>query len=399
MKEELRGKRLLVQGAGRGNLGLVKAAKRNGVYVVMTGLGGDYPCNPYADKFCYGDISNPDAILKIAKAERVDGVAICCSDTGLIPIGCCNDHLGLVGLSEQAALACSDKSIMKQKLLSAGVRTPNSILVRTEEDLSVALTRLTFPLVIKAVDLQGSRGISVVSSMEEAVTAFRESISLSRKDYCLVEEFIVGREFGAQAFVYRGNVLFVLPHGDDTIMCGAPVPVGHYIPYVMSSEMTEDVKTQVVNAISSLELDNCAVNVDLIERDGKVYVLELSGRVGANCLPELVGNYFSFDYYEVILATALGFSPLSYFKGSVQPCFSMSCMLRSEVSGKVVSIESVKDELADIRLFIHLGSMVREFSNCNDAIGEVIVKDTSLEACESHLSSLCCKILKGIKYE
>ena len=35
-------------------------------------------------------------------------------------------------------------------------------------------------------------------------------------------------------------------------------------------------------------LDNCAVNIDMILKDNKVYMIELTGRAGANCLPELV---------------------------------------------------------------------------------------------------------------
>ena len=78
------GKKLLLQGASRGNLGFIKTAKQHGVYIVMTGMGGDFPCNPYADKFCYADISDPDAVLKVAQQEHVDGAIICCSDTGLM---------------------------------------------------------------------------------------------------------------------------------------------------------------------------------------------------------------------------------------------------------------------------------------------------------------------------
>lgn len=400
MNNQLKGKKLLVQGAGRGNLGLVKAAKRNGVEVILTGLGGDYPCNPYADKFCYGDISNPDVICKIAAEEKVDGVAICCSDTGLVAIGRCNDTLGLVGISENAAIACSDKAIMKERLLSAGIRTPQSFLIRTNEDVETLLNKISFPLIVKAVDLQGSRGVFVVRSEEEIKKAVTESVSLSKKDYCIIEEFIEGREFGAQAFVYQGEVKFVLPHGDETIMCGSiPVPIGHYIPYEMSEELREDLQKQVVGAIQSIGLDNCAVNVDMIEKDGKIYILELSGRVGANCLPELVGNYWGVDYYEVILATSLGFCPLPYLEREIRHTCSMARMIRSEISGKILSINVPSERDAYIHFFVKSGSEVLKFSNCNDAIGEIVVKGGTLSICESKINGIISQISKTIKYE
>lgn len=39
-------------------------------------------------------------------------------------------------------------------------------------------------------------------------------MKLTKRSYCIVEEFIEGWEFGAQAFVYNNEVLFVMPHGD-----------------------------------------------------------------------------------------------------------------------------------------------------------------------------------------
>ena len=47
-------------------------------------------------------------------------------------------------------------------------------------------------------------------------------------------------------------------------------------------------------------LDNCPVNCDLMEKDGKIYVIEITGRAGATCLPEIVSLLYDVNYYEVI---------------------------------------------------------------------------------------------------
>lgn len=383
--DTLTNKRLLLQGASRGNLGLVKTAKQHGVYVVMTGLGGDFPCNPYADKFCYADISNPDAVLKVALDEKVDGAIICCSDTGLKAVGRCNDTMGLTGLSEKSADESSNKFLMKERLVDAGVRTAQFRRVHNEEELSKAVESIGFPVIIKAVDLQGSRGINIVKDTSTLLPAFHDTMSLTKKDFCIVEEFIVGTEFGAQSFIYNGEVLFVLPHGDETIMCKTAVPTGHYMPYPISEELYHDTCLQVKKAIKALNFNNCAVNVDLIEKDGKAYIIELTGRVGANCLPELTSNYFGINYYEMILATCLGESPLPYFENRKQPCTTLARMIRSDKTGIVKSVVVPEMEDAQIHMFIHEGSEVRAFTNCNDAIGEIIVKGDTLEACEKKI--------------
>ena len=382
----LKGKKLLLQGASRGNLGFIKTAKQHGVYVVMTGLGGDFPCNPYADKFCKADISDPDAVLKVAHEEKVDGAIICCSDTGLQAVGRCNDVLGLAGITEKAASESANKLLMKEKLLAAGVQTAKFLKVCSEDELEKVVEEIGFPMIVKATDLQGSRGINIVREKANLLQAYQDTMSLTRKDYCIIEQFIEGTEYGAQAFVYKGDVLFVLPHGDETIMCKTAVPIGHYMPYAISDELYNDTISQVTNSIKALSIDNCAVNVDLIEKDGKAYIIELTGRVGANCLPELTSNYFGINYYEMILVTCLGESPLPIWEKRKAPCATLARMMKSDMDGVVESVSFPNIDNVDIHMFIKEGSTVRAFTNSNDAIGECIVKGNSLWDCEELMS-------------
>lgn len=393
----LEGKRLLVQGAGRGNLGIVQSAKKYGVYTAITGMGGDYPCTPLADVNCYANIADPDAVLKVAQEQKVDGAVICCSDTGLKAIGRVNDVMGLTGLTEKSADESSNKFLMKERLVEAGVRTAQFFRLHSEDELHAAVENIGYPVIIKATDLQGSRGICIVRDESNLVSSFNEVMSLTHKDYCIIEEFLVGEEYGAQSFVYHGEVLFVLPHGDETMMCKTAVPVGHYMPYEMSETLYEDTCMQVKNAIKALGFDNCPVNVDLIERDGKAYIIELTGRVGANCLPELTGNYFGINYYDMILHTCLGESPLPIFEARKEPSATLARMVRSDKAGiaKSISVPELPD--TEILMFIHEGSEVRVFTNCNDAIGQVIVKGKDMAECEMKMKLALSKI--EISYE
>ncbi len=395
MKGETEKMKILVQGAGRGNLGLIKTAIAHDVFTIVTGMGGDYPCIPLADVNCYADISDPEAVLKVAKEQKVDGVIICCSDTGLRAVGRCNDVLHLTGISEEAAIVSSNKFLMKEKLQANGVRTAAFFKVSTEEELQHAVQNIGFPVIIKATDLQGSRGIAIVRDEETLLSSFHDVMSLTRQSYCIVEEFLEGKEYGAQSFVYDNEVLFVLPHGDETIMCKTAVPIGHYMPYEMDASLYEDTCNQVKSAIKALGLNNCAVNVDLIEKDGKAYIIELTGRVGANCLPELVSNYFGINYYEMILRTALGYSPMPIFETRREPCATLARMIRSDRTGVVDFISVPEIENAEIHLFVHQGSEVRAFTNSNDAIGEAIVSASSLSSCEKIMQ----EVIRNIKID
>ena len=272
------GKRLLVLGAGRGQIGLYKAAKEMGI----TTIAGTMPDNnppgiPLADEVCFMNIANPDEVAKKAANLKLDGVATCCLDTGISALGKTCDSLGLTGLPEKAAIMCNDKSKMKKAFMEYGVSTAQYFEISNEEELENALNKIKLPVIIKATDLQGSNGIYIAKTEKDAYDGFHAAMGLTKRSYCIVEEFIEGWEFGAQAFVYNNEVLFVMPHGDETYMSHTAVPVGHYVPLDCDEDVYKQTEIAVKSAIKALGLNNCAVNVDLILRDNKVYVIELTG--------------------------------------------------------------------------------------------------------------------------
>ena len=301
--------------------------------------------------------------------------------------------MGLAGITERAAVVSANKFLMKEALMSAGVRTAKYIKVCQATELEMAIKNIGFPMIVKATDLQGSRGISIVHEKSQLLKAYQDTMSLTKKDYCIIEQFIEGREYGAQAFVYHDEILFVLPHGDETIMCKTAVPVGHYMPYEISEELYADTQKQVTNAIMALGINNCAVNVDLIEKDGKAYIIELTGRVGANSLPELTSNYWGINYYEMILAACLGENPKEVFNQHKEPSTTMARMIKSERSGICKSVSYKEENDVQIHLFIHKGSEVRVFTNSNDAVGEIIVRGQNMDACEKLLNSARSKVI------
>lgn len=382
------GKRLLILGAGRGQVGLYKAAKDMGIVTIAGTMPDNNPPGiALADEVCYMNIAKPAEVAEKAKDLQLDGVATCCLDTGISSLGLTCDTLGLVGLPESAAIMCNDKSKMKKAFMEYGVSTAKYFEISNEEELEEALTNIQLPVIIKATDLQGSNGIYISKTKEAAIDGFRSAMKLTKRDYCIVEEYIEGWEFGAQAFVYHGEVLFVMPHGDETYMSHTAVPVGHYVPLECDEDIHRQAEDVVKKAIRAIGLNNCAVNVDLILRDDKVYMIELTGRVGANCLPELVEINFGIEYYKMIAAMAVGCNPLEYWEkrnaGTTAGLAKM--ILSTERKGTLKSVQytgEMTDDILEITFFRHPGDEIRIFENSNDCIGQIIVKGATLDECK-----------------
>ena len=385
-------KTLLILGGGIAQLGLIKTAKSMGHKVIVVGINGDYPGYQIADKVYYVDIFDKEAVLKVALKESIDGVCMACSDFALSTLGYINDKLGLMGLTEQCADNSSDKFKMKKLLKEGNVPTPKFDVLKNDTDVDKVVSELSFPVIVKAVDLHGSRGIYICKEERDLKENYKKSIKESRHNYCIVEEFLEGEEFGTQAFVQNGKVLFVIAHGDiikHSNNCN--VPIGHYMPlYCNNDSRNEEIRVVVEKSIYAMGFDNCAVNVDLIEKDGKPYVIELTGRAGANSLPELMSKYLGFNYYEMIITNALGNSVKSFMDRSIvtKDLCVMARQLFSSKEGFIRKISyGVLNSAATLDLFVKEGSYVRKFTNSADCIGRIIYKGKNYNECNLYLDS------------
>lgn len=399
-------KTLMILGVGRGQVGLYKAAKKLGYRTIAASIPGNYPGFAYADEICYVNIIDKEAVCEAAKRFNVDGIASACIDAPMKALGYTCDTLGLPGISETAAELSVDKLAMKEALIEAGVTVADYRRIVTEEDLNQALEELDLPLIIKAVDLAGSRGINNVFSRGDAPEAFARTMAATRRDYCIIEEFIEGYKFGCTAFVADGEIMLILPCGDVTFSSNTVIPVGHFVPLDFSVECGEDTDNEAVyreiekemyKAVGAMGFTDCAVNADLILKDGKVYMLEVTGRMGANALPELTSIYYGIDIYELIAMQAMRDPELKgRFREALQkegrPCRAEMVISHNAGTLKELTYDG-STEVEEVLFFAGKGDKVNAFRNTKDCLGQIIVSGDTPQDCETALANAC----RGIK--
>lgn len=382
---------ILVLGAGRGQVGLIKAAKALGVRTAVATLPSDTaPGIPLADEVVYVDIADPIGVEEAARRLKVNAIAASCGDIALPALGKSCDALRLPGLTEQAALLCADKKLMKDAFEASQVRTARYRAVRDLEQLRYATNELGLPVIIKAVDLQGSQGIVVVRSPEELEPAFDHVIKATARDHVIIEEFIEGHEFGAQALVYQGKILFVLVHDDDVHMARTAIPVEHSVPLEDDSGLHDRATREIEKAIRAVGLDDCAVNVDLIVRDGEVFVIEITGRVGANGLGEMVSRHFGIDYYTTIAQVALGREPHGPWESDEHqgPAVIVKMIAAPSLQGRIraIGIDYATVPDAEYFVFKKAGDQIQGFTHSGDCIGQITVSADTLERAREKLT-------------
>jgi len=372
-------KKLMIMGAGIYQVPLIKTAKRMGIHTIAVSIPGKYPGFSVADEICHINTVDYEAVLDVAREKKIDGIVTAGTDVAVITIGKVCDELGQTGPSFRAARVAVDKLLMKSCYEANGVRTARYRKVLFDEDVLENIRGLQYPLIVKTVDSSGSRGITRVNTPQELPEAVASAKAATRKEYYIVEEFIEGSEFGAQAFIYDGELKFVLPHGDYVFMGDTGVPVGHFAPFELTQEQQADVYEQTRRAVQAMGLDNCAINADFIMKDGKTYVLEIGGRSGATCLAELVSIYYGFDYYEKIVQAALGEDPVFDLKQAVPNASKLLMSDRDGVIRSIVDHNPKNDDIYEILFDYTVGDRVRKFRVGPHRIGHVVTKGRTLD--------------------
>lgn len=366
-------KKVLVLGAGVYQLPLIRKAKERGLYTIVASVAGKYPGFALADKSCFVNTTDCKAIVRLAQEEKIDAVCTTGTDVAMQALGAVCDAMGLLGITEQAGVLATNKREMKIKFEAGGVRTAHFREVKSLEQLQVVFDELVKPVICKAVDTSGSRGVIRVDTADQLPDAFHYATGATRKEYILVEEYIKGVEFGAQAAVINGELQFVMAHGDILHHGKTDIPIGHYVPYTIPALAEEDARKQVELAVKALGLSTCVVNADFMLCGDQVYVLEIGARAGATCLPELVSTYYDMDYYDYILDLSLGLNP--------QPPFEVkhSCgnlLIRSSRSGVLERFDVNPGELDIVEIVrdYQRGDKVPAFKLGPDRLGHVVLR-------------------------
>lgn len=383
--------KILILGAGIYQVPLIKKAKQMGLYTITASYPGNYPGLALADEVWKIDTRDYHQLLTLVQSTDLAGICTTGTDVAVISLGILCEALGLTGLCSRCARLVTDKALMKEAFVKHGVSTPVAIQVFSEAETLRAFKQLHKPVIVKAVDSSGSRGITMAETEADVLFAYKIAKQISRMDYVLVEEFITAPEIGVDGFISNGKIQFLLPHEKFThTINGTTLPEGHAFPYHCNPTLEHEVLHQMELAIRAVGMDNCAINADVLVRNDNAYILEIGARAGATCIPELISIYGGFDYYEQIILNALGQTTDFTFRHE-EPC--MAKLLFSRCDGKITGIDETElDKLRDSGLQITLdypsGTYVEAVQNGTSRIGQVIMKTDDLRELDLSMSKV-----------
>lgn len=392
-------KKVMILGAGIYQVPLILKAKEMGLYTLVVSYPGPYPGFGLADECLYLDTRDEEGILKAALEKEIQLICTTGTDVAIRALGYVASRLSLPGLSEKSACIVTDKLFMREAFSNAKVKGTIPFCRATSLSEAEDFFRgEASSIMLKAADSSGSRGIVRADSLSEVKEAYEAARSVTRLPYVLAEKYVAGEEIGVDGFVLEGEVKLLLPHEKFVVTAGrTTLPGGHAFPYEADETLLKAIEDSITEAIRATGLDNCAFNADVMISGQQPYILEIGGRCGATCIPELISLYCGFDYYQKMLEAALGEKPdFSYEKTT--PC--MAKLLFSPVDGIITAIDHEKltvlqEEGVSFSLDYKVGDSVEKVKNGTDRIGQVILATTE----EAELDALVSRIQSAIEID
>ena len=301
---------VIVIAGGHYQLPLIEAVQRRGLAAAVFDGSASAPGLAMADHPRVVDITDLEAVARVARAVNPQAVAGICSEVAVQTVAAVAEALRLPGLPRAVAEAATDKYVMRQRFAAAGLPVPAFHKADSVEEAEAAAGAIGYPVIVKPVDNSGSRGVRRVETAAELAEATALALSQSAKRRAIVEACLEGTECTVETFSVHGQteVLGV----SEKVRLPFPVCVSIDLTYPPSFAPTDTaaVVDAAKRAIAAIGLESGPAHVEvMLTADGPV-VVELAARGGGyRIFSEILPGISGVDPVECVLDLALGRCP------------------------------------------------------------------------------------------
>jgi biotin carboxylase len=263
------------------------------------------------------DFSRPyhaaEQLAAYVASNPVDAI-IAIDDSATLVAASASAAVGLPHNDPESALAARDKFVMRERLRAGRVRVPDYGRYALSLDPLKISSELKFPVVVKPLQLSGSRGVIRANNPGEFVAAFERTKRLLVGDGhaevetdVIVERYQPGEEVALEGLLTRGRLRVLALFDKPDPLVG---PFFEETIYVTPSRHTKSVQEAIAEttaaAAAALGLREGPIHAELRINDEGVWPIELAGRsIGGLCSTILeFGSGISLE--EIILRHAVG---------------------------------------------------------------------------------------------
>jgi biotin carboxylase len=267
------------------------------VQVIAVDRDAGAPGFPLADERAVLSSEDEEAIDRLARARAVDGIVSPGADW---PVGIAARVAERIGLRHpidaRTGVVATSKARQREVFAEGGVPHPPLVDPRDPD--------VELPVVVKAPDRQGQRGLALVRTRAELEPALATARAESRSGTVLVERLVEGPELTVNAFSVDGRFTPLIV--TDRLTAEPPafgVALAHVWPSVHDAGAAAEAARKAVEAVGIR--NGPSYTQVRLGKEGPV-VMEVAARVGGGHDAELCKAAIGVDLNQLTIQAALG---------------------------------------------------------------------------------------------
>ena len=359
---------------------LIECAHKLGYYVITTGNAPHLVGHTYADEYIPADYSNKEEILALVKKNGIRHVISCANDFGVITAAYVAEKMGWQGHDTfQNAKLLHLKDQFKEYLAKKGIPSPTSIVFSDAASAKKYLDTAEYPVIVKATDLTGGKGIMKATCAQEGYLAVDNAYKMSRSEHIVIEPFLTGTQQTFVAFLQGKRVV-------SYTGCNSYSPINPYLiqsetlPAEQLADVAEELCRTVEFIAKDLDLADGIFAFQLIRNGKRFYIIEMMRRPFGNQFLQLVEDNTDFPWHMAQVITQTGGDSATLQRIAQKRAFCGHHGIMAPQNGTLVRCSIPEDIEQHIYKKIVMCEPGEKIENCmNERIAYIFYEYESLE--------------------
>lgn len=291
--------KIAVIGCGIAALPILKKARELEIITYCFSLSVNTSVEGWYDHHIIIDYLDASSIIEACRKIGVDGVIATGENTTATTAQVAR-ALGLPGNKYNGEFIANNKYLERKSLENSKYVLQPAYYVFDGKDPQL-------PVIVKATDSSGKKGISIARTKEEFDSAILYSREVSKNGIILLEEYLEGGvEYSIECLSAKGKHQIIQVTQKN--VSGPPhfSELGHHEPGVLDIPF-EQLKKAIDEILDKTGITNSLSHVEVKIIDGKIYFIELGARGGGDRISDtLVYLSTDFDIFKSAIEISLG---------------------------------------------------------------------------------------------
>lgn len=292
---------LAIIGAGEAAVPIITKAKEMGITTLAFGE-SDSLAKTSVDIFVEKSIFDIDGLEEECRKYCVNAV-IASSEITTENTAILAHRLGLPGNNCGNGFFAHNKYLMRRKAEKVKYIKQPKYYIYNGQVIE------NYPVMVKAVDSCGKKGIFLVNKEEELKTALENSMTISSDHSVLIEEYISGGQEYSIECLANGSSKYIIQI-TEKVTSGPPhfTEIAHHQPAQMDIELKRKVVRAAKEILTVLGITCGMAHLEIKIVDDEIYFIEVGARAGGDHIGDtLIGLSTDYDYYKGAIECSFGF--------------------------------------------------------------------------------------------